>query len=225
VASIRHLSVSHGHRTAVDDATFSLSTGEIVALTGPNGAGKSSLLQAMALPRTRGTVMVHGVDVAGLSRGRRRSTVALVPEAFDDLLFATTVAQECRRADRHADASMASTADTFALLLGHDSAADLPELIARHPRDLSAGERLCLVMAIQLSAGPSVLLVDEPTRGLDEVARALVGSALVRTAASGATVMVATHDHGFATRFASRTISMKAGRVDALVRRSAEVAS
>ena len=72
-------------------------------------------------------------------------------------------------------------------------------------------------MAIQLSAGPRALLVDEPTRGLDEHARLLVGDALRSASAAGTAVLVATHDHDFAERHATRTVTMSAGRVDEAV--------
>lgn len=75
---------------------------------------------------------------------------------------------------------------------------------------------MCLVIAVQLSARPRVLLVDEPTRGLDPAARALVGTALVQAAADGAAVMVATHDVEFSGRYASRTLPMVDGRITAL---------
>ncbi len=211
VAEIHGLSVSHGTRVAVDEANLSLAAGEIVALRGPNGAGKSSLMHAIARPTRRDTVLVGGLDLHGLGRRARRRAVTLVPEAFDDLLFATTVGEECRRADR--DAKQSGTAALFARLLGVAPGS----LLERQPRDLSAGERLCLVLAIQLSARPSVLLLDEPSRGLDAAARRLVGAALREVAASGAAVVIATHDHGFAARYATRTIAMAAGRLDAPV--------
>jgi energy-coupling factor transport system ATP-binding protein len=209
VARVDGLSVRLRDIAIVEDAALTLNAGELVALQGPNGAGKSTLLDAMARPRTAGTVRVAGRDVHALRRSARRRAVALVPEAFDDLLFSTTVAQECRRADRRAGTT--GTARRFAVFLGR---AD-DELLSRHPRDLSAGERLCLVLAIQLAAEPRVLLVDEPTRGLDAAARALVGDALGAAAASGAAVLVATHDREFAGRYAGRTIAMAAGRIDA----------
>ncbi|CAN5314495.1 hypothetical protein BH11ACT3_BH11ACT3_17180 [soil metagenome] len=208
---VRHLSVEHDGQTAVDDVSFDLITGEVVALRGPNGAGKSSLLHALARPTERGVVTVGDLDVAGLRPRARRSAVALVPESSDDLLFATTVAGECRR-------SGVATADIFAGFLGFDAARDPDAIWGRHPRDLSVGQRLCLAIAIQLSARPDVLLVDEPTRGLDAAAQHIVGHALERAAASGAAVVVATHDRDFAERFTTRTISMTAGRiVDATV--------
>jgi energy-coupling factor transport system ATP-binding protein len=211
VAEVRHLSVSHGDRLVVDDATFALGMGEIVALRGPNGAGKSSLLLAMARPAQHDIVMVRGRDVHRMPHRKRRTAVALVPEAFDDLLFATTVAGECRRAD--AGTSSGGTAALFGRLLGVDLEHDSRGLLARHPRDLSAGERLCLVLAIQLAARPSVLLVDEPSRGLDVTARDLIGRVLVEAATTGAAVVMATHDREFADRYATRTITMAAGRL------------
>ncbi|TFD82637.1 ATP-binding cassette domain-containing protein, partial [Cryobacterium fucosi] len=180
LASIRHLSVRRGTDVAVDDVSLDIAAGDIIALEGPNGAGKSSLLGAMALPAARGIVFVSGRDVGALRPRDRRAAVALVPEHADDLLFSTTVAEECLRTDRAlrrrpASGAAPSTAVRFAGLLGLD-VASARHLLGRHPRDLSAGERLCLVIAIQLAAAPFVLLVDEPTRGLDPAARALVGA-------------------------------------------------
>jgi len=188
--------------------------GEVTALLGPNGAGKSSLFMEWARPSTRGTVLVDGVDVAGLSRRARRSAVALVPEAFDDLLFATSVSAECARADRLAVAPGAEA--LFLSLLGIERAGSRRapiDLLDRHPRDLSAGQRLCLVIAIQLTARPRVLLIDEPTRGLDAAARSMVGAAIARVAAEGTAVVVATHDRDFAARVATRTVRMDRGRI------------
>ncbi|MDY7544011.1 MULTISPECIES: ATP-binding cassette domain-containing protein [unclassified Cryobacterium] len=229
LAGIHGLTVRHGDRTVVDAVSLELAAGEIVALEGRNGAGKSSLLNALALPSTRGTVIVAGQDVAALPRKTRRRAVALVPENFDDLFFATTVADECRRSDRStadrrtgrmagrrggrsAISDPGSTAGTFARLLGHDSATAAP-LLERHPRDLSAGQRLCLAIAIQLAAAPRVLLVDEPTRGLDAAARALVGAALQRASNRECAVLFATHDRDFARHFATRALHLEAGRV------------
>lgn len=217
LASIRHLSVRRGSDLVVDEVSLEIAAGDIIALEGPNGAGKSSLLGALALPAARGTVFVSGRDVAALRPGERRAAVALVPEHADDLLFSTTVAEECRRADRsvrRTEAARAAqpAAARFAGLLGLDLVS-AGHLLRRHPRDLSAGERLCLVIAIQLAAAPSLLLVDEPTRGLDPVARALVGAALLRAGRTASAVVFATHDRDFARDLATRTISMQAGRV------------
>jgi ABC-type cobalamin/Fe3+-siderophores transport system ATPase subunit len=212
---VNALKARHGRIEVCRDIAFTAGDGEFLIVLGPNGAGKSSLLHEVARPRTRGTVEVAGLDVATLKPRTRRAAVALVPESSDDLLFTTTVAAECRRADRRS--GRPGTADTFLGFLGIGDHGDTAHLMSRHPRDLSAGERLCLVIAIQLSSRPRLLLIDEPTRGLDAAARELVGTALVHAAGTGAAVMVATHDGDFAARFATRTVTMSAGRIDAAI--------
>ncbi len=214
IAEVRGVSVRHGARCVVDAVNLRLRAGQVVALTGPNGAGKSSLLHAIARPPVTGVVTVRGRDVRDTRRAARPGLVALVPESFDDLLFATTVADECRRADRRAPRSGGlGTAVRWAHLLGIDDLDAARDLMTRHPRDLSAGERLCLVIAIQLATRPAVLLVDEPTRGLDAAARRLVGDALAAAAADGTAVMFATHDREFAARYATRTLAMANARI------------
>lgn len=219
LASVQGLEVRHGDTIAVRDAAIALHAGELVALTGVNGAGKSSLLGAMAMPDAAGTVTIDGADVAALAPAARRRAVTLVPEQFDDLFFSTSVAAECHRADRR-DRPAEPTVARFAALLGRD----LDEgLLLRHPRDLSAGERLCLAIAIQLAPSPAVLLVDEPVRGLDAAARRLVGEALVAVADAGRVVLFATHDREFAARFADRELTVDHGTVSATTRTIAEV--
>ena len=219
VASIQDLTVRRDGAPVVIDAHLTLRSGELLAIRGPNGAGKSSLLLACARPTESGAVRVADRDVHALRRRERRTLVALVPEEFDDLLFATTVFAECRRADR--TARTRGTAERFLALLGPAAWGRSDELLGRHPRDLSAGERLCLVIAIQLAARPRVLLVDEPSRGLDATARALVGAALVDAASQGTAIVCATHDRQSARRYATRTLAMSAGRLST----RAEVAS
>lgn len=190
------LTVRRGAAVLVREASLELRPGEIAAVQGPNGAGKSTLLAAIALPERGAPITAAG-------------GVALVPDASDDLFVCDTVAAECRRADRRA-----GTADAelrFAGLLNLDpGGAAFAKRRARHPRDLSVGERRCLAIALQTLARPAVLLVDEPTRGLDPAASALVASALRAHARSGA-VLVATHDADFIAAVAGRVIPMEDG--------------
>ncbi|PPL20327.1 ATP-binding cassette domain-containing protein [Microterricola pindariensis] len=220
LAHVRGLSVAHDGATVVDGAAFELAAGELVALSGQNGAGKSSLLLAMALADAAGTVLVAGDDVAALTPAQRRRRIALVPERVDELFLQTSVAAECRRADR-ADSPAVPTDTTFALLLGQDAGSPSHmALLLRHPRDLSAGQQLCLALAIQLAPAPDVLLVDEPSRGLDPATRQMVGLALQRAAQhgepeSGRAVLFATHDAGFARSYAERRLRLADGRLRA----------
>jgi len=123
------------------------------------------------------------------------------------------------------------TAACFAAFLGLDP--ESPEVaarLARHPLDLSAGERRCLALAIQLSTDPRVMLVDEPTRGLDPAARAVVWAALVSLADAGTAVLVASHEPEVA-QHADRVLVMRDGTLSAgtpasapsLVRRTQEI--
>ncbi|MGI9824316.1 ATP-binding cassette domain-containing protein [Agromyces sp. Marseille-Q5079] len=201
------LTVRHGDTLAVDAASLTVRAGEIVAITGPNGAGKSSLLVALA---------TTGGDEASAGRrpGSSRAVdgVALVPDASDDLFARTTVAAECARTDRRARLPHGSTAARLAEFLGLDArGAAFEQRLQRHPRDLSLGERRCLAIAIQSARLPRVLLVDEPTRGLDPAARSLVAAALSRAAERGAAVLVATHDADFVAELADRVVPMRAG--------------
>jgi len=186
------LTVRHGNRVAVDAATLTLHAGEVVALRGPNGAGKSSLLAAIAT-------------------GEHAADVALVPDDSDALFVRDTVAAECRHLDRRRRLAPGTTAARFAGLLSLETdAAAFRERLRRHPRDLSAGERRCLAITLQTAGDPRVLMLDEPTRGLDPRARDLVARAMLAEAARGTAVLFATHDAGFAA-LAGRALAMEGG--------------
>ncbi|GAB3602875.1 ATP-binding cassette domain-containing protein [Microbacterium aureliae] len=210
VLRVHELTVTHGARIAVDRATLSVAAGEVVAVVGPNGAGKSSLLDRLALPRRRDDVVVDGEQAtpSRTARGRTGRRVALVPDSSDDLFVCDTVAAECARTDRRHRLPRGTTAARWAALVDRDG---LGEAGMRHPRDLSAGERRCLALAVQLAGSPRVLMVDEPTRGLDPRARALVASAVRRLAGDGVAVLLATHDRDFAAAVDARILPMAGG--------------
>lgn len=203
------VTVRHRATTVVQDAALRVAPGEIAALTGPNGAGKSSLLAALAVAsrRTAGDVRIDGA-------APRAREITLVPDASDDLFLRDTVAAECRHADRRAGRAHGATAGRFAGFLGLDVAdPGFLRRLAQHPRDLSVGERRCLAIALQTAHRPRALLVDEPTRGLDPAARALVAGALAAEADAGAAVLIATHDAAFADALGARVIGVRAGRL------------
>ncbi len=169
--------------------SIELHRGEIVALMGRNGAGKSSLLSCLAgltRPAT-GRLSVAGLDPRRADTADLVAAVGLVPQQPGDLLYAASVAEECRTADSDGDRAAGSTQ---AVLDG--LAPDIP--LDRHPRDLSEGQRLMLALAIVLAAEPQLLLLDEPTRGLDYQAKHRLVRVLRRLAAAGHGVVLATHD-------------------------------
>jgi energy-coupling factor transporter ATP-binding protein EcfA2 len=166
-----------------------VSPGESIALMGRNGAGKSTLLRHAAglLKPTRGSVQ---------SAGR----VALLLQNPGDYFIHE------RAGDEASSAALASVG--------------LTDLSERHPRDLSGGQRQRLALAIVTDTGgegehdePAVLALDEPTRGMDRAAKALLAEDLRRRAHAGQAVIVATHDPEFAAACAERVVLMADGRV------------
>ncbi|MDR7160945.1 ATP-binding cassette domain-containing protein [Arthrobacter sp. BE255] len=226
VLTAANLAVHRKGTALVRDASLTLHRGEVVALVGPNGAGKSSLLVALALGE--GTVGEGKVDGGMVDGGR----VALVPDASDDLFTRDTVAGELRAADRRQ--ARARRSDRRHAERNRPGSERLPPMPAEsrlarlrgdvtmpigqeHPRDLSAGERRILAIALQTMDEPRVLLIDEPTRGLDPAARSAVSVALRAAADSGAAVLIATHDVDFAQGLGARIIPMRDGVVPSSV--------
>ncbi|HVJ97704.1 MAG TPA: ATP-binding cassette domain-containing protein [Acidimicrobiia bacterium] len=200
--------VQYGATVAVRGVDVELRTGEIVALMGRNGSGKSSLLWALqgTGTRTGGRVAVQGSDPATLSPADARTLVGLVPQSAADLLYLDTVADELAQADRESGAvegSARALLDT--LIAGIDD--------DKHPRDLSEGQRLALVLAIQLTAMPAVVFLDEPTRGLDYEAKQHLAHVLRDLAAAGKAIVVATHDVEFAALAVHRVIVVAEGEI------------
>ena len=201
--------VRYGAVVAVAAVDLELAGGQVTALMGRNGSGKSSLLWALqgTGPRQGGSVLVAGSDPGSASAAAARALVGLVPQTPSDLLYLDTVDDECRQADR--ESTRAAPGTTRRLL---DRLA--PGIDGHHhPRDLSEGQQLALVLAIQLAAAPDVLLLDEPTRGLDYPAKRSLIEMVDQLAAEGRAVVIATHDVEFAAAAADRVVVMAAGDV------------
>ncbi len=165
-------------------ADLRLEPGESVALMGRNGAGKSTLLR-------------HAAGLLEPTRGRieRGGRIALLLQNPGDYFMHERVARE---------------ASPRALAL-----AGLAEHAERNPRDLSGGERQRLALAIVTDGEeePAVLALDEPTRGMDRLAKAQLAEGLRRRATHGQAVIVATHDPEFACACAERAVLLADGRV------------
>jgi energy-coupling factor transport system ATP-binding protein len=132
--------------------------------------------------------------------------VSLVPQSPSDLLYLDTVGEELASAEADADRPFGTARrllDQLTFGIGDDA----------HPRDLSEGQRLALVLAVQLTASPVVVLLDEPTRGLDYTAKRELAAAVQRLAAEGRAVVLATHDVEFVASSAHRVVVMAEGEV------------
>jgi len=200
--------VRHGATVAVRAVDLDVAAGETVAVMGRNGAGKSSLLWALAgaSAPSAGSVSVSGESLGTSAEAVRRRLVGLVPQTATDLLYLDSVADECAQADAEAGAPAGTCATVLHQVLGVVDPSS-------HPRDLSAGQQLALVLAVQLTAAPPVVLLDEPTRGLDYTAKRALVRVLQRLAADGHAVVVASHDVELVAQVADRVVVMADGEI------------
>jgi energy-coupling factor transport system ATP-binding protein len=175
---------------------------------GRNGAGKSTLLKTLVGLRVpdSGSVRVCDDAPASLKPADLLRRVGLVPQVPGDLLYESTVARECSQADRDAGVAAGTTAALFATL-----SPGVPG--DQHPRDLSEGQRLTLALAIVLAAEPPLLLLDEPTRGLDYTAKHRLVEILRDLAAAGHAIMLATHDVELVAEVATRVAVLADGEI------------
>ncbi len=208
LVEVAGVSVRYGSQVALRRVDSAVGVGEVVALMGRNGAGKSTLLNAMVGigPHVDGVIRVGGQDPAALNGPALLREVGLVPQDPGDLLEATTVAEECRAADRDAGCDAGTARALLALMA--------PEIEdGTHPRDLSEGQRLLLALCVVLAARPPLLLLDEPTRGLDYPTKARLARILVDLAAAGHAVVLATHDVELVADVADRVVILAEGEV------------
>ncbi|MFD4700205.1 ABC transporter ATP-binding protein [Streptomyces niveus] len=208
VTAVTHLSVLRGRVEALRGIDLTVTPGETVALMGRNGAGKSTLLATLVglVEPSSGSVTVGGRTPHRTHPRELIRQVGLVPQEPRDLLYADTVAAECAAADTDAGAPPGSCRALVDELLPH-----VPD--ATHPRDLSEGQRLALALAIVLTGRPPLLLLDEPTRGLDYAAKARLVDVLRALAAEGHAIVLATHDVELAAELARRVVILADGEI------------
>ncbi|MBC7276027.1 ABC transporter ATP-binding protein [Nocardioides sp.] len=199
--SARSLTVTRGRTPILHDVSIELPAGRVTALMGRNGSGKSTLLWTLqgTQKRLAGSVDVAGKDPATLDPDTRRTLVGLLPQTAADLLYLETVAEEC-------DAGGPRTREILDSLVP-----GIPD--DQHPRDLSEGQRLALALSLILSADPPVVLLDEPTRGLDYAAKHALAEILRELTAAGKAVLVATHDVEFVAEAADDVVVLADGEV------------
>jgi iron complex transport system ATP-binding protein len=213
--ALREVTAGYGGDPVVQGVSVEVPAGGWLAIVGPNGAGKSTLLKTVAgLVPAGGTILVHGQSTESLSRKERARVVGYAPQnpALPDGLTVTdyvllgrtphlgTLARESAR-----DLSIVD--DALARL-------DLGALAGRALRTLSGGERQRAVLARVLTQRTSVLLLDEPTTGLDiGHAQALLELVDKLRREDGTTVVSTLHDLTFAAQYAERLILLDGGRM------------
>lgn len=205
VLELRGASFSHPHAPRVlDDVSLALSPGDKVALLGGNGSGKTTLLRllvALERPET-GQLLLDGVPVGkrARDRDRMRRAVQLVLQEPDDQVFSTSVAADVS----FGPANLGMPADQVDQRVTQALAAvGVSELAERAPHLLSFGQRKRVALAGVLAMRPRVLLLDEPTAGLDPAATTALLGTLDSLADQGVAVLMATHEVDTAWRWAT----------------------
>ncbi|HEY3006341.1 MAG TPA: ATP-binding cassette domain-containing protein [Kribbellaceae bacterium] len=204
----KDLVVRYDRTVALRGVSLEIRAGEVVALMGRNGAGKSTLLNCLVgLVRPgSGSVETSGLTPAVTKPKDLVKAVGLVPQEPADLLYAATVGTECAQAD--ADFRVeAGTCRGLLRRLAPDVTDDT------HPRDLSEGQRLCLALAVVLCGAPPLLLLDEPTRGLDYGAKHRLVEILAELAANSHAVVLSTHDVELVAEVATRVAVLADGEI------------
>jgi energy-coupling factor transport system ATP-binding protein len=174
---------------ALQRLDLSLFANQITGVLGDNGSGKTTLLWAVLEDAWKQNV-----------------EVAMIPQNAQDLLFLSSVSDELAEADAAMSAGGKRPASYFEELVGRVDP-------FKHPRDLSAGQQLALVLAIQLSTGARTLIMDEPTRGLDARARQALARSLHELRDKGHSILIATHDRDFLENVADRLLVVDKGVV------------
>lgn len=185
ILSTEPITVRYGEKVAVHQARVALRKNQITAILGANGSGKSSLLWAI----------------------QQKHAVTLLPQTASDLLMFSTVREELEDSDRESQVEPGTTARMLEKLSQRLD----PN---KHPRDLSAGQQLSLVLAIQLTRSTEVLLLDEPTRGLDYESKRHLAEQLKELKKDRA-ILLASHDVEFLALVADEILEMHNGILSA----------
>ena len=208
--SVRNLHYAYDSRAALRGVSLAVDAGEFVVLMGRNGSGKSTLLKQIVglIKPGEGQVTVAGLDTRKAELDDIIKTVGYVPQHPGALLFGDTLAAELAFT-RRGHAMPADPAADQALLdrLGLGALAD------RNPRDLSGGEQQRAALASILAANPQIILLDEPTRGLDYAQKRSLTDLLLGLKREGRTIIMATHDVELAAACADRAVLMAEGQI------------
>ncbi|HET9015147.1 MAG TPA: ATP-binding cassette domain-containing protein [Thermomicrobiaceae bacterium] len=203
---LEDVSFAYRETVAIENVSLAIERGRVTALMGRNGSGKTTLLKLMngLLRPTGGAVHVLGQDIAGSPVRAIARRVGYAPQNPSAMLFNETVTAELRFTLR----ALGTSGDPDGLLRQFG----LAEHAVNSPLDLSTGERQRVALAAVLIAPRPIVLLDEPTRGMDAGRKRDLAAYLRRLAAGGAAAVVATHDAGFMADAADRVILLDRGQ-------------
>lgn len=215
VVTLRGAGFGYGDRPVLTDVDLTIRSGEIVAIVGPNGSGKSTLMKGVLglNERTSGTVSLFGVDSAEF---HDRARIGYVPQRHTLSASVRATAEEIVSTGRLARIGW----------LGRLRAADrqvvarslevvgLADRATTEVSTLSGGQQRRVLIARALAAEPDVLIMDEPTAGVDAASQVILAQVLARLAERGTTMLIVTHELDALARTVTRVLCTNSGRVD-----------
>jgi iron complex transport system ATP-binding protein len=213
---VQNISVEYGSREILREISFTLKSGEIIALLGANGAGKTTLIRALngTIPLSTGEILLEGKELGEYSRREMSRKVAVVAQE-NETKFPVSVLQFVL-AGRFAHGS-AFGWETWCYIEIASAAlekCDLGDYANRMMNELSGGERQRVVLARAVAAEPAILLLDEPTANLDLAHQALMFRLVrERCRTPGASAIVITHDMNLASEFGDEVLLLNNGRI------------
>ncbi len=213
IITMRNVEKHYGNFHALRDINLDVARGEVIAIIGPSGSGKSTLIRCINHLETisSGTITVDGVTVKeGKNLALVRAEVGMVFQQFN-LFPHMSVLRNVAIAPMRVRGISKAEAETRARQLL--DRVGLSAHVDKYPDQLSGGQQQRVAIARALAMEPLVLLFDEPTSALDPEIVGEVLDVMQSLAASGVTMLVVTHEMGFARRVADRVVFMEAGRI------------
>jgi len=203
-----------GEHQVLKDVNLDVAPGEVVVVCGPSGSGKSTLIRCVNRlePIQQGEILVYGDSVTGngVNLTKLRAQVGMVFQSFN-LFPHMTVLDNITLAPMKVKRLSRGEAEKIARDL--HGRVRIPDKADRHPANLSGGQQQRVAIARALAMQPRIMLFDEPTSALDPEMINEVLDVITDLAKTGMTMMVVTHEMGFARRVAHRVIFMDEGRV------------
>lgn len=208
IFSCRDLTVEVAGRTLVENLSFDVGRGEIIAVLGQNGSGKSLSLHTMAglRPTRKGTIRLLEQDVSSSKRQELAKHLALLPQHIDDIFPATVLDTALIGRHPHIGRMSWESSQDYDIAKAALASVDLETLADRDVLTLSGGERRRLAVAQVLTQAPDLYLLDEPTNHLDPQHQLDALRLFRLQAESGAAVVASLHDVNLAVRFADRCL-------------------
>lgn len=211
---MNHISKRFGKLQALDNVSLDVNRGEVMMIIGPSGSGKSTLLRCMNRLETpdSGHIIVNGTDLMqrGVNLNKVREEVGMVFQRFE-LFPHLTVLENLTLAQRLVLRRNKRESENVAMELLQK--VGIPEKAPSYPTQLSGGQQQRVAIARSLAMQPKVMLFDEPTSALDPEMINEVLDVMVTLAREGMTMVVVSHEMGFARAASHRVIFMDQGRI------------